>query len=91
MYRKRIIVLLIGLLCCALLTSVALALSSYNVEGFTIGSGGGPSQAGTYALKSFIIGQPLFGSGQSENHGGCIGFLCTVRYRLYLPIVMRGL
>ena len=92
---KRMLIVLLCLLCGLLLAGRALAMRSdhYWLDWFTplTGGGGGPAGSTHYAVN-FTVGQSVIGSFSGANYRGCLGFWCggAAQYRVYLPLVVRN-
>jgi len=93
---KRMLIVLLCLLCGLLLAGRALAMSStnYRLDWFTplTGGGGGPAGSTNYAVN-FTVGQSAIGASTSTNYRGCLGYWCgavAAQYRVYLPLVLRN-
>lgn len=76
-----------------LFTTAALALSSYQLNWWTVDSGGGTSQGGDYTLQG-TIGQPEAGSAQGEDYSLAGGFWARIVARvrdffLHLPLISK--
>lgn len=93
MNKRKALRLIIGFLCCLLLGSMALAMSSdnYAIDWDVIAGGGGPASSASYTLRS-IIGQAAIGSSSSANFqlGAGYWYGVRVRYKIYLPIILKS-
>lgn len=92
-YRVRSVRLTLFLALLLLPTAIVLAQSGggYNLEWNTIDSGGHTfSSGGVYSVGG-TIGQPDAGSVSGENYTLAGGFWGggTIRYTLYLPLILR--
>jgi hypothetical protein len=83
-----VMVLLIATLLVFSATSVFAQSGGYTLDWFSIDNGGGQSIGGSYTLNG-VIGQADAGilSGGAYTLNG--GFLRTVDYQVYLPVVLR--
>lgn len=97
MNKRSAVVLLIALLCCLVLASVALgAMSSdnYGVPWDARYGGGGLTSSDNYTINA-TVGQGAIGWTDSDNYGHCSGFWCGAGagagagQRVYLPIILR--
>jgi hypothetical protein len=93
MTKRRIISLVVILLCILLMTGVVWAMSStnYRLDWFTplTGGGGGATDSTNYAAN-VTVGQTAIGSSSSTNYGACLGYWCgEAEYKVYLPFVLR--
>lgn len=93
MSKRKAIALLEGFLCCFILVSVALAMSSahYAINWDVIGGGGGPMSSASYAMNS-TVGQVAIGpiSSVSYRLGAGYWYGVVVEYRIFLPIIMKN-
>lgn len=92
MNKQKITTLAIVLICSLLLSRVVLAYVSPTIDWHVIGGGGGPVEAGTYALDG-TIGQAVVGLATDTSLEICSGFWCgaaAAGYKIYLPVVLRN-
>jgi hypothetical protein len=92
MRRGKSLVIPSVLICCLLLTSIALASGSYSINWWVIAGGGGHAEAGNYSLDA-TIGQPVTGvmsGGPYTLASGFWGGALAVEYKIYLPIVLKN-
>ncbi len=86
--------LLAAILCVALITGIAQAMSStnYRLDWFTPLTGTGGSANSTNYAVSFTVGQSASGAFTGTNYGACLGYWCesAVEYSVYLPVVLRN-
>ena len=86
--------LTIAILCCLLLATNVLAMSStnYKLDWFTpLTIGGGGAMSSTNYAINVTIGQTAIGSSASTNYGVGLGYWYGVLTggRLYLPLILR--
>lgn len=94
MNRKRLVVLLMVLLCALWLAQVTLAMSStnYRLDWFTpLTSGGGGAANSTNYAVNLTIGQAAIGGSSSTNYSVGLGYWYGVeqQFRVYLPIITK--
>lgn len=100
MNHKRLVVLLMVLLCALWLAHVTLAMSSanYRLDWFTplTGGGGGAASSANYAVN-LTVGQAAIGGSSSSNYSAGLGYWYGVEwygveqpFQLYLPVVLKG-
>ncbi len=93
MNRKRLITVLVILLCALWLAQGALAMSSthYKLDWFTpLTSSGGPASSAHYAVH-FSVGQSAIGYADSSGYTTGLGYWYGTAggYRVYLPLIMK--
>ena len=93
MSKVKIAVLMVALLCGLVLVSTSSAMSSaqYGIGWHVVGAGGSPMRSATYGLGG-TAGQPAVGHSHSASGKLCAGYWCGAveAYRIYLPLVLRG-
>ncbi len=94
MNHKRLVVLLMVLLCALWLAQVTLAMSSanYRLDWFTpLTTGGGGAASSTNYAVNLTIGQAAIGGSSSANYATGLGYWYSVgqQLRVYLPIVVK--
>lgn len=66
------------------------AVSAYETQRYVIAGGGGPVEAGGFALVG-TVGQAVAGTVTDTSYELCSGFWCGVgEYQLYLPLMLRN-
>ncbi len=94
MKTKRLVFLLIALLCALLILNVPLDNASaavlQTVDWSVIAGGGGHAESGIYTLDG-TIGQPVVGVASNTSNEIGSGFWSGISTlaRLYLPLIMR--
>ena len=93
MNRKRLITVLMILLCALWLAQGALAMSStnYKLDWFTpLTSSGGPASSSHYAVH-FSVGQSVIGYANNSSYTSGLGYWygASSSYRVYLPLIMK--
>jgi hypothetical protein len=80
MNKRKALTLVIGFLCCFLLGSIALAISSanYRIDWGVIAGGGGPASSASHTMRS-TIGQAAIGPSSSANFQLGAGYWYGVR------------
>ena len=98
MNERKTLTLAIGFLCCLLLGSMAMAMSSdnYRIDWDVIAGGGGPASSASYTMRG-IIGQAVIGSSSSASFQLGAGYWYGVgvpapppAYKIYLPIILKN-
>jgi len=94
MNRKRLVMLLMVLLCTLWLAQVTLAMSStnYKLDWFTpLTSGGGGAAGSTNYAIDLTVGQAAIGASSSANYAAGLGYWYGVgqQFMAYLPIVVK--
>ena len=98
MNRKRLVVLLMVLLCALWLAQTTLAMSStnYRLDWFTplTGGGGGAASSTNYGIN-LTVGQSAIGGSSSTNYAAGLGYWYGIgsgvaqQFQVYLPIVIK--
>jgi hypothetical protein len=89
---KRITLFLILVLVLILVGSaLAMESTNYQLDWFTLLTGGGGNSNSTNYAVNFTVGQSAIGTGSSTNYEGCLGYWCGIgnEHEIFLPQILR--